>query len=255
MSTHSAARTHLPHPDDRNAVNRDAEDIERVTSNKRIDWILKQLMKKRELLTITLAGDTEEYTSAIVDVCSGDNTLLLDELVPHGGNRLIASKRCFRTTCRLDGITVDFDTSLVKADKQDGMICYTANFPDLIYYQQRRDFHRVRLPLSNPPRVTLLATGDHSEEGQLRDISLGGAQIILPPGASLAQGAMYECAFALPTGDTIYSCVEVCYASVFGSRDEVRAGIRFLDLTTVQKRISERSVITIEQELRKRLAR
>lgn len=255
MSTQSAARKNAPAPEHRNAINRDSDEIERITSSKRIAWILQQLVKKRELLTITLDGETEQFTSAIVDVDTGNNALMLDELMPRRGNELLIGKRSFRATGRIDGIMVDFDTSVEEVGSQDGLVCITAGFPDLLYYLQRRDYHRVRLPLSYSVRVTLYSTGDHGEEGQLRDISLGGAQIILPPESAITPGTMYECAFELPTGDSIYCSADVCYTGEFGRLNEVRTGIRFQKLTPFQKRIIERSVVSIEQELRKKLAR
>jgi c-di-GMP-binding flagellar brake protein YcgR len=254
MITRPAKREDIPATEVRSARNHNSSDIERITSTTRIAWILDHLKKKRELLTISIDDVAEPFTSAIVDVDAENGTLVLDELIPRTGNELIIARRRFRITARLDGIKVDFDTTLAEVGEQDGLICFTADLPGLLYYQQRRDFHRVRLPLSYPFRVTLASKDNHVEEGLLRDISFGGAQVILPPESSItARTGTYDCAIELPTGESVYCSVEIRYASVFGRRNEVRTGIRFLDLTPVQKRIIERSVASIEQELLKKL--
>ncbi|MGB5605758.1 MAG: flagellar regulator YcgR PilZN domain-containing protein [Gammaproteobacteria bacterium] len=228
--------------------------IERITDTGRITWLLTQLMEKRELLTLCIGGSQDKFTSAIINVDAGKGLARLDELMPRMGNKLMVKKCGIQASARLDGINMDFNMSLVDTGKQDGLIYFAVHMPKAVNYQQRRDTHRVRLPLLPDFQVILVSNDQVTEEGVLRDISHGGAQIILKSGSRVTPVKMlYECAVELPSGEQIYCSADVRYAMSFGNRNDMRVGIRFLDLTPLQQRIIDRCVASVELEfIRKR---
>jgi c-di-GMP-binding flagellar brake protein YcgR len=229
-------------------------DIERITECGRIIWILTQLMEKRELLTISIEGSQEKFSSAIIEVDVKAGQAHLDELMPRLGNKLMVDKCRFQVSGRLDGINVDFNMSLVDTGRHDGLVDYVVSIPKAVNYWQRRDSHRVRLPMNPSFRVTLVSRDNVVAEGSLRDISHGGAQVLLKSGTTVTSGKMlYECAVELPTGPEIYCTVDVRYSTPCGKHNDIRAGIRFLDLTPYQQRIIAQCVASVELEyIRKR---
>jgi len=216
--------------------------------------MLTQLMEKRVLLTIAFEDSQEKFTSTIVKVDTKAGRAHLDELMPRMGNKLMVRKCSFQVSGRLDGINVDFNMTHADTGMQDGLINIAACLPKAVNYQQRRDTHRVRLPMIPDFRVTLVSKDNVIAEGLLRDISHGGAQVVLNSGSKVTPISMlYECAVELPTGAIIYCAVDVRYFMPFGKHNDIRAGIRFLDLTPYQQRVIDQCVASVELEyIRKR---
>ena len=211
--------------------------------------MLTRLMEKRDLLTISIEGSQEKFTSTIIEVDVKAGQVHLDELMPRLGNKLMVDKCRFQVSGRLDGINIDFNMSLVDTLRHGGIVDYVVSIPKAVNYWQRRDSHRVRLPMTPSFRATLVSRDNVVAEGLLRDISHGGAQLILKSGTTVTSGKMlYECAVELPEGPEIYCTIDVRYALPYGKHNDIRAGIRFLDLTPYQQRIIAQCITSVELE-------
>lgn len=235
---------------------RPSPDYERVTSKARINWLLNQLLAKRSLLTIDIEDAVEQFTSAILKVDEHNSRVILDGLMPDSGNQLLAKKSEFRVSGSIDGVKIRFQATLNELQQHNGTVSVAAHIPKLIHYRQRRDSHRIQSPMHFTLNAMMLMENNSVQEGILRDLSHGGAQVLLQPGSSeTPKSTLLECSIQLPTDETLYCSAMVCYSISSGNNSGVRTGLRFLGLTPYQQRAIERSTAFLEQQLAKKLAR
>ena len=229
-------------------------DGERITDPARIAGLLERLAKRRTLLTVEIPGRPERYTSCIVHV--ERPYVLLDELLPAGGHRLLLAGRTLRATGKLDGIEIRFIATLERVDERDDVITYHMNLPGQLDYRQRRVDYRAHVPLAQTLRVIIDCGTATAIEGELHDLSRGGAGIAVPLGTpAMEPGQLYECAVELPDGVWLYCGVELRYVKKIPPRERRLYGARFTDLSPVQSRLLGRCITGLERELiRKRPA-
>ncbi|MGB5261531.1 MAG: flagellar regulator YcgR PilZN domain-containing protein [Gammaproteobacteria bacterium] len=238
----------------RNSKNQPLPESERITDPTRIERLLDRLAKQHALLTVMIPGHTERFTSSIVNVAGPH--VLLDELMPTGGHRLLLEARALEVTGKLDGIEFRFSATLEDIDSHDDMIAYRVNLPALLEYCQRRMDYRAHIPIAQTRRVIIARADDSVIEGELFDLSRGGAGIVLPGEApALKPARWYECAIELPGADWLYCAIEMRHAKDMPSGDRHLIGVQFDKLSSVQARLVAHCIVQLERELiRKRVA-
>jgi flagellar brake protein len=128
------------------------------------------------------------FTSCVLDVDSNEHCLLLDELKPPEGHRLLDTGAPFSIRASLDDHRV-YASGLQCSrtlNYQSGVL-YQVPFPDKILFLQRRDAFRLTLPANlNATAVLSSPTRSGSVSAQVLDVSLTGVRLgfadgILPP--------------------------------------------------------------------------
>jgi c-di-GMP-binding flagellar brake protein YcgR len=133
---------------------------------------LRQLGKKHSL--ITLHFNNQSMLSTIVDVLSDKNLLVLD----YGGNeelnkKLIKHNRAIVKT-DYDGIKSQFTITDIRKARLQGKSSFACTLPESVLWVQRREFYRVRIPLSEKVTCELIHSDDNRTEYPVIDISTGG---------------------------------------------------------------------------------
>jgi c-di-GMP-binding flagellar brake protein YcgR len=227
-------------------------DSEQITDPVRVARLLEQLAKRNTLLTAEIPGHQEHYTSCIVEV--GGPFVLLDELLPSSGHKLLLAERTLQVTGKLSGIDIRFVTTLDRVDDRDNVVTYHMNLPAQLEYRQRRQGYRVHIPMAQTLRV--IFDNGTVIEGALYDLSHGGAAMIFPDGKpAVKPGLLQECAIELPGDVWLYCAVELRHSNKIPSRDQQLVGARFIKLSPVQARLVAHCISTLEREfIRKRTA-
>ena len=133
---------------------------------------LRQLGKKNSLITLYFNDQT--MLSTVVDVLSDKNLLVLD----YGGNeelnqKLLKHDRAVVKT-DYDGITAQFSIKGIRKARLQGKSSFACPLPESVLWVQRREFYRVKVPLSEVVTCELIhGDNDHTEYPVL-DISGGG---------------------------------------------------------------------------------
>jgi len=133
---------------------------------------LRQLGKKNSLITLYFNDQT--MLSTVVDVLSDKNLLVLD----YGGNeelnqKLLKHDRAVVKT-DYDGITAQFSIKGIRKARLQGKPSFACPLPESVLWVQRREFYRVKVPLSEVVTCELIhGDNDHTEYPVL-DISGGG---------------------------------------------------------------------------------
>ena len=229
-------------------------DSEQITEPVKVSRLLERFTKRYTPLTVQIPGYKEHYTSCIVDVDGKD--VLLDELLPPTGHQLLITERALQVTGKLDGVDIQFFTTLKRVGDKDNILTYHMEIPGLLEYRQRRLDYRVRIPMTMKLPVSIKNKSGKMVRGKLHDLSSGGAAMIcLEDKTIMKSGELYECAIELPQSEYIDCTVELRYAKGTPSGDTQLIGIQFIGLSPVQSRLIGRCINELEREfIRKRAA-
>ena len=229
-------------------------DSEQITDPARVVRLLERLAKQHTLLTVTIPGHQEHYTSSIVGI--DRPFVLLDELLPPSGHQVLIAERTLQVNGKLDGIDIQFMATLERVDNSNNVVTYHLNLPGQFDYRQRRLDHRVHIPMAQTLRVITDSSDGTVIEGVLHDLSHGGAGIIFPDGTpEVGSGQLHECAIELPDDVCLYCSLELLHSKHIQPGDRLLVGALFSELSQAQTRIVGQCINRLERELiRKRAA-
>ena len=229
-------------------------DSEQVTAPTKISRLLERFTKRYTPLTVQIPGHKQHYTSCIVDI-DGEH-VLLDELLPSTGHQLLVTEGALQVTGKLDGIDIQFFTTLKHVGDKDNILTYHMNLPKLLEYRQRRMDYRARIPMTMKLPVIIENRSGKMVKGELHDLSFGGAgMILLADKIMMKTERKHECAIELPDGKWIYCTAELRYSKNVPSRKTQFIGVQFIGLSPVQSRLIGRCISELEREaIRKRSA-
>lgn len=133
---------------------------------------LRLLGKKNSLISIHF--NNQSMLSTVVDVLADKNLLVLD----YGSNeelnqKLMKHDRAVVKT-DYDGITAQFNITNIRKARLQGKPSFACALPESVLWVQRREFYRVRIPLSENVTCQLHHGENHITEYPVLDISTGG---------------------------------------------------------------------------------
>jgi len=229
-------------------------DSEQITNPKKISELLKRFTKHYTPLTVKIANHKHRYTSCIVKI--EDDHVLLDELLPSTGHQLLITERALLVRGKLEGVDIQFYTTLQHAGNKDNLLTYYMNLPKLVEYRQRRETFRARIPVTM--KLPVFIENKHGEKikGELHNLSYGGAGMIMLPNKTIMEkGTLHKCAIELTKGEWIDCTVELRFSKSIPARNTQFIGTQFVELSATQSRLIGRCISALERELiRKRAA-
>tara|TARA_R110002110_G_scaffold405241_1_gene624180 strand:- start:14659 stop:15363 length:705 start_codon:yes stop_codon:yes gene_type:complete len=150
--------------------------------------LLEVLQQKRMALTVSIGGQPGLYTSYLLAIEPG--YLHIDELVPGDGAGQLQQGAELVLRARLGGVDYRFRSRYVSGHTdQRGFGLHRIEPPLALESSNRRSEHRLALRLTDAPICGLSTVGGRFVEGELEDISQGGACVRLDSGgAALESG-------------------------------------------------------------------
>lgn len=150
---------------------------------------LTDIVKRKCLISAHFGGHNASFLTTIIDIDQKKNLMQLD-CGPSAAldNQLLeSSKVLFRT--EVDGIKVSFSGKGIKKIKHGDDWVFSMPIPSSIFWMQRRQYYRVKIPLSHTGSYCQLAFPSENEDDTdqiftmpLCDISLTGfAFLVLDP--------------------------------------------------------------------------
>jgi c-di-GMP-binding flagellar brake protein YcgR len=223
-------------------------DSEQITEPAKILELLKRFTKRYTPLTVQIPNNKEHYTSCILDI--DGKYILLDELLPSTGNELLVTERALLVTGKIDGIVIQFFTTLKRVDDKDKILTFYMKLPGLLEYQQRRQTYRARIPITRELPVIIENNNGILLKGNLRNLSHGGAGMILLADKTIMENdRLYECTIELSDGMQIYCTAELRFSKNIVSRNKQYIGVQFVELLPMQSRLIGRCISELEREL------
>lgn len=195
---------------------------------------LRQLGEKNSLITLHFNGHT--MLSTVVDILSDKNLLVLD----YGGNeelnqKLLKHNRAILKT-DYDGIQAQFFIKGIRKARLQGKPSFACPLPEDVLWVQRRDFYRVRIPLSEVVTCELIHGDNNRTEYPVLDVSTGGIALFdkddeleLEPG-----NTFHNCKLVLGEHSTSLINLEVrnhILKNPNNPEEGTRCGCAFLNLT------------------------
>ncbi len=184
-----------------------------VTSAKLILGHLADLIKKKCIIAAQFGEHNQSFLTTIIDIDQKAKLLLLDvaptELL--NSQLLGSAKVLFRT--EYEGIKVSFRGKAIKKSQHDGHPVFAMPIPDAIFWMQRRQFYRVKVPLSHKNSTCEIRFNTEGDDGttetqtkvfNLCDLSIAGFSFLNPDTAIadllLPDTEIAECALFLNDG-------------------------------------------------------
>jgi c-di-GMP-binding flagellar brake protein YcgR len=216
---------------------------------------MRALAKNHTLITAHGKLTNDFIITALLGVYANDGYLVFDfGADAHATERVLAASDV-RFITQVDQIRVQFAARAAGTLDYEGAPAFLTRFPEVMTRLQRREFYRVRIPLTEP--LSIVLTPDVGEPASLRAIDLGCGGILLgdvPPGLGASVGTTYRrCAINLPSLGSIATDVRV----VRVMNDDARPGsrkvaVQFVDLPVPAMMLLQRYINRVERD---RLAR
>ncbi len=206
----------------------------------------------------------------ILDVLLEDDAVIIDPPSdPDAARELIAAEHV-TFVAFVDNIKMQFAAHGVVAASWEGRTAARIRLPESVLRLQRREFFRVRPPISKPalclipydppaerevPRKPTATTKQHYESLRVLDLSVGGLALLACPQAlKLPHGEKIEgCFLDLPGVGSINLSVVVRNLDPIVCDDNRRLGCEFADLSPASRMALQRYVNKVEAEMRKAL--
>ncbi|MFZ2405447.1 MAG: flagellar brake protein [Methylobacter sp.] len=226
-----------------------------IQNSKQIISHLLLLVKSKCLLSARLGANNESYITTLLGINEKDNTVILDygpkeELNQHILN---AGKMAFDTEYR--GIKVSFSGSALKKITYKGDPAFSMPIPKTLYWMQRREYYRVKSPLTKSSYCQLIIEGKKPVNLKLYDISLTGFAML---------NVSKEVSDLLVTGKSVEQCklilseagegiisFEVCNKYIINPEKVQKIqkiGCRFIKITRQVEEVIQRYMQQIQRE-------
>ncbi len=150
-----------------------------LTDPFRINKLLHDLLDHPQLCTVTFSGKKQNFSTSILEIHPETRTIILDELHPQPGNTLLQQANKCKLSTHLRGIHLAFALENPSPVHHQGLKAYKVNYPDRIYYPQRRNASRVKIQTLHIPFAGTCLKNQASAGGQLYDLSRTGVGITL----------------------------------------------------------------------------
>jgi len=226
-----------------------------LCSDDQIVSLLIQIYNAHVLLDVRIRGHEGHFSSALLGIYEEHGFLVLDELTPESGHKLLLQQHEARVSGRLEGVEFHFNSIMKEAREKGGVAFYKMEMPEEIYYRQRRKDFRI------PSRS--LQTSFHGLRGKsqrqilkgyVNDLSRKGVGLILEDNVSLYQGEVLpSCIIKIPGEEEIAFSLEIRFSSSNHQQQVTRVGGRFKDIDPESLRRIRRTINKLERAQARRL--
>jgi len=227
-----------------------------VYSKVEIAAMLRTLLDEGVLLTAYFDGDPGFLVTVVLEVNADFEEVIFDYAVdPIAQKRLLASKHIVFVGF-LEHIKVQFVARLAEPTQHDDRPAFRIRMPDALLRLQRRDFFRVRPPMSKPAKCLVPYGADSKQYESLRvlDLSVGGMAVMTYPekfDLPLAQ-AIENCYLDLPGVGSVSVSLMVRHIDPVAKDEKARrCGCEFVDMPPASRVMLQRYINQIDAENRK----
>ena len=227
-----------------------------VYSRVEIAAMLRNLAEEGVLLTAYFDGDPGFLVTVVLAVNGDFEEVILDSAVdPIAQKRLLASKHIVFVGF-LDHIKVQFVARLAEATEHEERPAFRIRLPEMLLRLQRRDFFRVRPPMSKPAKCLVPYGEDGKQYESLRvlDLSVGGMAVMTyPQKFELPTGKLIEnCYLDLPGVGSIGVSLTVRHVDPVPKDEKARrCGCEFVEMPPASRVMLQRYINQIDAENRK----
>jgi c-di-GMP-binding flagellar brake protein YcgR len=218
--------------------------------------ILRSLNDHADSLAVYFDQGRNFILSALLEVRPNQETFVFDlGSSAEMNERLLKSEKLIFVGIQ-DGIRVQWNTGRVAKTQYGGSEAFVAWLPQTVLRLQRRDFFRVVIPVSMSAQCHIPDASTGRDGLRIHDISVGGLCVVANDALSKAEvlDRFERCSISLgePLGD-IQESLEVRHVtpvSLRGGKNQVRVGLRFVDISASDQAKIQRFLVKVEQAKR-----
>jgi len=219
--------------------------------------VLQVLVERRSQVSVHLASRNRMFPSALIKLADGADELDIDGSRDAQTNEALLQANHVTCVTMLDRVPIQFRLAGLERLDVDGLVTFRTVLPASLLYLQRREYHRLRVPVSEPVRCTLpdpapaLPARAFQKELPVLDISVGGCLLALPrdcPDFTVA--STFDCILHLPGASPIALQLRVRSRLEPPSHDKThgpRAGCEFTQLAASAESQIQRYVFRIDR--------
>ncbi|HEX7156880.1 MAG TPA: flagellar brake protein [Burkholderiaceae bacterium] len=236
----------------------DSAELERYMLYARAEVValLRGLCAERTLLTVYAGRDGEFAVTMALQVDAESDRLILDMPSEPAAQRRLLAARDLVLVAFIDSVKLQFSAPAAQAIEFEGRPAWSIGLPTQMLRLQRREFFRVRTPMSRPATCLVPQESGASKYESLRvlDVSVGGLAILTYPNHfDLPLDTVIEsCFLDLPGIGAVTVGIRVVHVDRM-TRDETgrRCGCEFVDMAPQARMMLQRYVNRIDAEQRK----
>jgi c-di-GMP-binding flagellar brake protein YcgR len=226
-----------------------------IQNSKQITSHLSLLVKSKCLLSARFGANNESYITTLLGIDEKNNAVVLDYGPKEDLNQRILNAGKVAFDADYNGIKVSFAGTALKKISHKGDAAFSMPIPKSLYWMQRREYYRVKSPLSKPSYCQLIIDEKKPVNLKLYDISLTGFAMLnvskevselLIPGNTLEQ-----CKLILSEAGEGMISFEIC-AKYIINPDKLqkiqKIGCKFTKITRPVEEIIQRYMQQIQRE-------
>lgn len=156
-------------------MNTDSEFL--IRSKPQIINHLTLLLKQKCLFNLHF-GENESFITTLLEIDPSKDLILLDYGPKDYLNKKLLEAANIRFRTDLSGIKVAFEGSGIRPAKHNGQAAFSMPVPKALLWRQRRQFYRVKSPLSKTSHLSLTVDGQPPVKLPLYDISISGFSVL-----------------------------------------------------------------------------
>jgi c-di-GMP-binding flagellar brake protein YcgR len=236
-------------PDGAAAIRNSAIQSRYLTDADEVAQVFKVLRDQRAELQLRFDQEAQPYRGKVLDL--KDGSILIEDIHPRDGMRLLREGRPFAIAARIDGLYVHATQNRAhKADSERSVPFFHIALPRSMLCQQRRRAARFRLPLrvaANGARVTLYPAAKDATplSGSTIDISAGGCRAEFSNCRFRPihdDDPLTGCALSIPNLLELEASAAIRHSSLDTRRHVFTCGIEFTEMDVTDRRRLEQFV-------------
>jgi c-di-GMP-binding flagellar brake protein YcgR len=149
-----------------------------IQNPKQIVNYLSLLFKKKYLIRARFGIHNESYITTLLGIDEKNNTLILDYGPKESLNYHILTSGRITFETEYKGIKVSFSGSALKKIIYKGEPAFSAPIPKTLFWMERREYYRVKMPLSKLSYCQLILENKPPFYFKIYDISLSGFSML-----------------------------------------------------------------------------
>lgn len=216
---------------------------------------LRVLQQGNAPLILTFKDRRQRYQTYLVHVDSENQALVLDEIIPRDGERLLLNGEAFSIEGMPDGVLITWESAGPWViDESNGVRSYRGPMPDKVIQHQRRNAFRATLETLQRVDVELGGVKLKAPlSGKMLDISATGCKLRFLGDicALLEPGQVYEKFSAVLPFGKVDAPVELRYVHFEERTGTTFAGVHFHRISGLAQRHVERFVYQLQREARR----
>lgn len=230
-----------------------------ITSRREIVFYLRQLINEGTQVSVTFNEGKDSVLTVLLDVDEEKGTLIFDWGGSEEMNRKLLQSNRNHFIARPMGVRNQFIGGIVREVSYSKRRAFSVDLPEKYIRLQRREFFRLTLPITQRPVCTITVAEKQEVAFETVDLGLGGVGLEIPslPFPCELGRVFPNTRIDIKSQGVLQVTIKVCFIGEVsrGSRQAIRLGCHFENLTPGQENELQKFITFVQREERARVGR